>query len=242
MSAIATRPEAGQAGLHDVSLVRLLADLGATGGPAPTGPSFAARLGSWLNWTDAIALSAVLATPVPSATSAATASAPAAAAQALATLRADITRSISTDPIFHPSPAAPAPTDLMPYRLRHTAHQRSMGSRIDTVRAQLRQTMAAGSPALAHLAAIDAVLDDGLAQRERTQLAVVPSLLARRQAQLQQQRPDDWQDSFGRELQAVLFAELDLRLQPTLGLLAAMAQTVTASAKTDMPQPDSETP
>jgi hypothetical protein len=90
------------------------------------------------------------------------------------------------------------------------------------------------------LAALDEALDRILTARERQLLATLPSLLERRFQQLlaAHQRalldsgqadepllwmqPGGWLAIFCEELQAMLIAELDLRLQPTLGLIEAL--------------------
>lgn len=160
-----------------------------------------------------------------------------------------------------PRPAVPGlpaddPADFAPYRRQHLALQRSMEMRIAPLRAQLRGLLAAQSAAGGRLAALDAALDDALAARERSLLATVPALLERRFERLRQTPHDDdaapaatapvpdapgartrasppaaWLALFHRERQAVLLAELELRLQPVAGLLDALrAETACAPA------------
>jgi hypothetical protein len=139
--------------------------------------------------------------------------------------------------------------DFLPYQRCYQAHQRLMQARIAPLRAQVRATLARQSAALAKLAALDAVLDRALALRERSQLATVPALLATRFARLQQahlaaqaitqgcERPgpdpgqpppaDAWLVPACREMQSVLAAELDIRLQPVLGLVDALCNRLT---------------
>ena len=92
---------------------------------------------------------------------------------------------------------------------------------------------------------LDAVLEKALSGRERDLLATVPALLARRFAQLYEahqarlaeaQTEDDpgqwmqaggWLAAFCADLRTVLLAELELRLQPVAGLLAALDKEVT---------------
>ena len=69
---------------------------------------------------------------------------------------------------------------------------------------------------------------------ERQKLAVLPSMLVRRVAVLRAAQPEletsgdadwpfkGWRQSLWAELQQVLQAELDLRLQPLMGLLEAL--------------------
>jgi hypothetical protein len=146
-----------------------------------------------------------------------------------------------------PAPHAPAESaaDFAPYHRYYLAHQRDMSASIGPLRATVRAALSRHSPALKRLAALDAVLDHAWAARERDLLATVPGLLARRFEQLYNthqamqvdaqtaDRPDRWMQPGGwlavfcRELQAVLLAELDLRLQPVAGLIAALDHEVT---------------
>lgn len=128
-----------------------------------------------------------------------------------------------------------------PYRRFYLAHQAEMEPGIRALRSRLREALAGGaSTRLRLLAALDEALDRILIARERQLLATLPSLLERRFQQLlaAHQRalldsgqadepllwmqPGGWLAIFCEELQAMLIAELDLRLQPTLGLIEAL--------------------
>jgi hypothetical protein len=135
--------------------------------------------------------------------------------------------------------------EFSPYRRYYLAHQRDMQVGIAPLRTSARAALSRHSPALQHLAALDAVLDQALATRERTLLSTVSSLLAKRfehlyaahqAAQVEAQADDDpsrwmepgeWLAVFCREMQAVLLAELDTRLQPVAGLIEALHNEVT---------------
>lgn len=139
-----------------------------------------------------------------------------------------------------PTPAAGAPWEIAasyePYRRFYLAHQRDMDAHIRPLRARLRERLAQAAPRLGKLAVLDAALDGILGEREGKLLATVPALLEKRFGQLlaahrqtlaaaQQDddpalwmQPGGWLAEFCRELQAVLLAELDLRLQPAQGL------------------------
>jgi len=143
-----------------------------------------------------------------------------------------------------PTPKADAAPELAaaygPYRRFHLAHQAEMEPGIRALRSRVRHALAAASTGLRQLAALDEALDRILAGRERQLLATLPSLLERRFQKLlvaHQQallasgqadapelwmQPGGWLAAFCEELQAVLIAELDLRLQPTLGLIEAL--------------------
>lgn len=131
-----------------------------------------------------------------------------------------------------------------PYRQRYLDQQRHMATRIDALRAHVRQAIAKGSSQLAQLASFDAVMDQMLGGREKKLLATVPVLLERRFGHLrkthqlglaaaQQQdapslwaQPGGWLDLFGKELQEVLLAELEVRMQPVVGLIEAFSNEV----------------
>ncbi len=229
------------------SLIRCLSDLDLGDGPAagfaaPPKPTLAARLGDWLGWTDAIALSAALqrgAEPAPG---------PAApvpgfdAAQAFARVRQDLTLGVLHDAVFAEAPADPgqtpsaplpsalpggeAVTGFLPYRRGYLAHQRAMDARIGPLRVQVRAALAARSPALRQLAALDAAMDAALGPRERHLLAKVPAVLERHYARLQPALPTPQAapglSAFCRDAQGVLLAELDFRLQATAGMVEAL--------------------
>lgn len=141
-------------------------------------------------------------------------------------------RGRNPDPV--PVPAAPAETvaDYALFRQRHLDLQRQMEWMVPPLRMRVREAVASASPALRQLAALDAVWDQLLAAREQKLLATIPALLKHRFEQLRttQPRPDEpalwrqaggWLDRFDKEQQAVLLAELDLRLEPVIGLVEA---------------------
>ncbi len=94
--------------------------------------------------------------------------------------------------------------------------------------------IAAGAPALARLAALDAVMERMLGAPERRLLDALPGLLEKRFAQLRAAATADaetagdapaaaaWQTGFQHDLEAALHAELDLRWHPIRALLAAL--------------------
>ena len=167
-------------------------------------------------------------------------------------MRAVLADSINTDGVLNPGKARiklPAPArhptdedaaDFLPYQRYYLAHQRDMNASIGPLRASVRSALADHSPALKQLAALDGVLDQALGPRERNLLASVPQLLAKRFEQLHQAHktarvdtaaPDDpeawlqpggWLAVFCKDMQAVLLAELDVRLQPVAGLIDAL--------------------
>lgn len=164
-------------------------------------------------------------------------------------MRGALLDSINTDGVLTPGKARirlPAPAwhastpgaaDYLPYHRYYLAHQRDMGAAIAPLRASVRAGLAQRAPALRQLAALDGVLDQALAPRERSLLATVPQLLGRHFEQLHQAHrsalptPDDparwlqpgaWLHTFCQDMRVVLRAELELRLQPVAGLLEAL--------------------
>lgn len=228
-------------------LIRALSDLVSTDA-APPRQSFADRLGQWLDFADAIALFSALNGSTDAAGGPATAEHPALRDE-FARVRGALLDSINTDGVLTPGKARirlPAPAwhastpgaaDYLPYHRYYLAHQRDMGAAIAPLRASVRAGLAQRAPALRQLAALDGVLDQALAPRERSLLATVPQLLGRRFEQLHQAHrnalttPDDparwlqpgaWLHTFCQDMRAVLLAELELRLQPVAGLLEAL--------------------
>lgn len=129
-----------------------------------------------------------------------------------------------------------------PYRRFYEAHQRDMELRIQPLRMNVRQALAKASPALRKLADLDATLEKILRDRESKLLSKVPVLLRKRFEQLfkehqqklvdtqQADNPAGWVQSGGwlarfcKDMQTLLLAEVDLRLQPTMGLIEAFKQ------------------
>lgn len=134
------------------------------------------------------------------------------------------------NPVPNPSADLVPDLDFSPYRRAYVNHQRAMAAAIGPLRAQVRTGLASLGPALGQLAALDAVLDDALAARERHLLAKVPGLLEKhfvRACKAQQAAPSaGWLAGVCHDLQGVLWAELDIRWQPIEGMLEAMGYEV----------------
>ena len=300
--------------LSSSTLIRLLHDHAGADG-ADSKQTFAERLSQWLGWTDAIALSAVLngsgSAPVPSTVATGRFMPARGVLAEFARVRDELAHAIHTDHVLAPQPPAPArpkaarprrpsaqppvadapaappedPTDFAPCRRQLSAHQRTMTERIATLRADVRLALTNQSAALGQLAAVDAVMDDALAAREKHVLSLVPALLERRFDKLRHANrplpgadaaagtqavavaaavanvealagtetlagapaaagnvtatpamaneaptsatatppaPPAWRIACGREMQDVLLAELDLRLQPVHGMIEAL--------------------
>lgn len=224
---------------------------------ADAGDAFAEKLGLWVHFADAIALSAIHgeAAPGPRETLSSTrAGARAAAAAELSRARALLTDSImkscSPNPgrshIKLPAPETALPLELAaayaPYRRFYAAHQRDMELSIQPLRVNLREALAQASPRHRQLAELDSVLEKVLRERESKLLSKVPVLLGRRFGQLYKDhqqtladagqaddptawpRAGGWLARFCDEMQKLLLSELELRLQPSMGLAEAINQ------------------
>ncbi|RZJ11689.1 MAG: DUF3348 family protein [Rubrivivax sp.] len=206
-------------------LARLLLQWGVP--PVPLAP-VAERLSGGLGWADAIGLSQVLAAPLVAADG----SSPRRevqgwAAAALDRVQGDLLNAFD-DALLARDAAEPSPdgvplADLLaPFRLHHAQQQRNMAARVASLRERLRPRLAEISGALARLAQLDALFERALAAQERERLAALPALLTRRAETHHAADPRRWRHRLLADLQRLLRAELDLRLQPVLGLLDAL--------------------
>lgn len=147
-----------------------------------------------------------------------------------------------------PVPKLELPMDLAaayaPYRRFYDAHQRDMELSIQPLRVNVREALAKASPKLKKLAGLDAAFESILRDRESKLLSTVPGLLKKRFEQLfkahqqifidtqQADNPACWTQAgawlarFHNELQTLLLAELEFRLQPTVGLIEALIEAV----------------
>ncbi len=201
------------------------------------------RLSQWLSWTDAIALSAALEGPT-SRSMPDPQAAVCADGLEVARVRATLTAGIADEGALKSSKAqGPAPVEFGPYRQRYLSLQQSMEFAIGTLRGRLRTTLTARSPALARLAALDAVMTPVLGAREQSVLSTLPILLEGHFQRLRQAgdlavtntHPPNtadgadvacaWLGVFCRDMRAMLLAELDLRFQPVEGLIEALHMT-----------------
>lgn len=245
---------------HSSQLIRCLADLDVLDS-AESGSAFAEKLGQWMHFTDAIALSGVhgdsIATPSkeqakigPGGKNSACVAAGSELERVQTFLTNSITKSCSPNAgnalIKLPAPVLELPLNLAtayaPYGRFYEAHQRDMESSIQPLRTNVRAAVAKASPRLKKLADLDATLGKILRDRENKLLAKVPALLKKHFEQLfkaHQQRLADagqtddpsgwtkaggWLARFCKDLQTLLLAEVELRLQPTMGLIEAFKQ------------------
>ena len=228
-------------------LVRFLAELSIVDA-AESKQAFAERLGQWLDFADAITLHAAHGSA--SAVTERTGGAASTAlvdefAAARAAWASSIAASCSPQAAKWPTSSTAADLDSAavyePYRRFYSAQQGEMEVAIRPWRNKARRALALAGGKLGQLAALDGALDKILSARERQLLATVPVLLekrftlrtsAHRQRLAAAGQPDDparwgapggWLADFGKEFETVLLAELDLRLQPTVGLIEALS-------------------
>lgn len=215
-------PRSAISGVTGLALVRLLTRLTDVDAPGSR-QSFAERLSQWLGWTDAIALSAAL-NGGPGPTPTGMRSAVSADESEFTRVRNALVKAAANDD-------APMNTtaDFVPFRRRYHAQQQAMETSIGPLRARLRARLAGRSPAMARLAAVDAVMEQVLGARERTLRSTVPVLLEthferlrRSEADAAPAQPGGWLDAFRHDMHSVLLAELEVRMQPAQGLLEAL--------------------
>jgi hypothetical protein len=229
-------------------LIRTLTDLSVLETDEP-GAGFADRLSQWVGFADAIALCAVHSERA--APSVKSSQARAGIAEEFARTRLALENSIrmSCRPgagkarLELPMPMAGASVKEAsaygPYRRFHAAQQRDLELSVRALRASLREQIAVDEPGLSQLVDLDQAMEAILGEREGKLLATVTSLLEKRFGQLfrsaQQaaaaagqedspalwMKPGGWLLGFCQELETVLLAELDVRLQPALGLIEA---------------------
>lgn len=205
-----------RSGISGSTLVRWLARL--TDADAPESKqAFSDRLSQWVGWTDAISLSAAL-NSVPAPTSLASRS-PSHTEDA----QAERVKTAQTAAIAEDMRSASKDTaaEFSAYRRRYLARQQAMVASIGPLRGRLRETLATRSPAMARLAAVDAVMEQVLGAQEHRLLATVPGLLEKHFKRLRDAKaPDD--HAFAKDMHSVLLAELDIRFQPVEALLEAL--------------------
>lgn len=145
--------------------------------------------------------------------------------------RADNTRAEAPDPAAQAEFGYHAP--------RYLGLQKQMEVRVPALRAQVRHGLLQGPRRMRQLAALDAAMETLVTPREQRLCATLPVHLDRRMAHLRQEHqrrqqalglpdeprrwrePGGWLQAFERDLQALLLAEMHMRLQPVVGLLQA---------------------
>ena len=202
---------------------------------APSGIAPSQRLGRWIDWNRAVALSHALERPPEALPATPSGGDPDEdATRARRALAGRIGDHEAWDKAM-PDDAADAVAGL---RRHYAALQHAMQADAGRLRGVLRDRLAAGTPAQARLAGLDAVMERVATPREHGLLAALPGLLGDRYADLHRRAHagrdaddllapvaragDAWRSTFRKDLQDLLLAELDLRFLPIDGLLAAL--------------------
>lgn len=139
-----------------------------------------------------------------------------------------------------------------PYQGFYLAHQREFEYKLQRLQLRVRSMVNSISTDMAQLAALDEVIRNTLLPHTRKCLSVIPKLLGKRfdfllqeyltqhegaVEEIKQCQPNDeilqtwiqadgWLSQFLKEMQGLLLADLELRLQPVLGLLEAVDKKV----------------
>lgn len=201
-------------------LARLLDDA-----PSPdedaSGMDFAERLSLWLDPLGAIRMQAVLqdvrgiAAAAPARRLAGTLD----LGEEFAQVRGVLARGIAKDPADY---ALPGDAPYGGYQRRHLELQRQMEQMAGALRERARDVLARHSARLRQLAALDAAMEQLLAPREQGLLPAAVRMLERRYRDERKAADEGWEQRFAAHWREALLAELDLRLEPVAGLLAAL--------------------
>ena len=232
-------------------LIRVLVDLTHVE-TVETGSPFAEKLAAWVDFSDAITLCATHTSGAQSTQQATPSIASGVLSDELIRVRTSLVQAVTLGystigartrvelPSPKPGMTIDDAVDYEPYRRYHLAHQREMELSVRPLRATARKVLSIASPTLRQLADLDAAFDGILSERESKLFSTIPSLLQKRFGLLIKEhqlahgdnqesinpelwiKPGGWLMRFRSELQTVLLAELDARLQPTLGLMEAL--------------------
>ncbi|WP_218508769.1 DUF3348 domain-containing protein [Variovorax sp. dw_308] len=231
-------------GVTGSALILLLARLTDHGAPEPK-QAFAERLSQWLRWTDAISLSSALNSPPATAPSRALASA-SAEERECARVRTALTKAITEGTAFSVDDFAPyrqryiarqqameAGIGPLRGRLRAVLAGRSPAmARLASVDAVMEQALDPQEQRL--LATVPAVLEKYFKRLKQAHSGAqgqmpdgpdapdAPDNAGKPVSSPGQVQPAAWLEAFGKDMQGVLLAELDIRFQPVEGLLEAL--------------------
>lgn len=221
------------------AFIRLLARVADVDLRAPGHP-LVDRLGEWIDWTRAVALSSALDGRLPAVHGAQSDDGD--AQQECARVRAALVVAIGTDPetaAIRWRGRQTGPDGYTVFRERYLDLQRMMQAEAGRLRGRLRDRLGQASAELARLAEVDAAMEATLSPREHTLLATAPTLLGHHferlradglAPQVNLEFPPEpgttgtgaWLDVFRQDMRNVLLAELDVRFHPVEGLLAAL--------------------
>lgn len=135
-----------------------------------------------------------------------------------------------------------------PYQRFYALHQSEIEFKTQKLRTSIRQQISGYSLALAQLAELDQTLGNSMMLHTRKRFSVVPKLLKLRFEQLLKAhlqdvdmievedlpvnwvKPGAWLSQFYEEMQQLLLAEVEIRMQPALGLVEAFNEEVMKQA------------
>jgi hypothetical protein len=128
-----------------------------------------------------------------------------------------------------PTPETPpSPLDKTaaaePYLKFYATQQGQIDANVQRLQKRVREAVAGLSPKLAQLCALDTALGDTLAVHSRKFFAVIPRLLQQYFEQQLQAEPEQWRrfhQQLCARIQGLLLAEIEVRLEPVLGLIEA---------------------
>ncbi len=131
-------------------------------------------------------------------------------------------------------------TAYEPYRKFYMSRQSGIDIKVQHLRSDIRESISGLSPALAQLARIDQALFESLSEASSEIFVVVPKILGKRFSHLLNthrpelpenpevtdlepwMKPGGWISGFCIEMQELLLAELELRLQPIVGMIESL--------------------
>lgn len=138
-----------------------------------------------------------------------------------------------------------------PYRKFYVTRQGDLAIKIQHFQSHIGDAISGLSPELAQLSALNTGLGDVLSVRTRELFTVVPTLLGRRFGRLldehwqelpnkpaaddiaQWMKSDGWISKFCGEMRELLLAEIEVRLQPVLGMIDSLPETDTIDQTPD---------
>ena len=136
-----------------------------------------------------------------------------------------------------------------PYLKFYVNRQRTIDIKVRRLRAEIRHMISGMSPELADLGRLDQALEDSIAGAPQESLAKIPSFLEKRFGQLLDSHwheiPDDpgpedlepwmapggWISAFCSDMRELLFAELEVRLQPVMGMVESLPRQSRANLR-----------
>ncbi len=104
----------------------------------------------------------------------------------------------------------------------YASHQREMDGRVRGLQERVRDNLMGASPALAELAQLDAALNDALAVHSRQLFSAIPGVVISRAEHLLGSEAGDITPRIRADIQGLLLAEVEARLLPVQGLVEAL--------------------